>query len=85
MLSGSFRVAWAYLFGAVCPACDIGAALVLLVTDTEMMNLHLVEISRLVTRGSHAVVFLEGAGWHHTGGKLKAGQDQLAKTVGLLA
>lgn len=36
-----------------------------------MMNLHLAEISRHVRPGSHAVVLLDGAGWHQTGGKLK--------------
>jgi transposase len=36
-----------------------------------MMNLHLAEISRHVTPGSHAVVLLDGAGWHQSGGKLK--------------
>jgi transposase len=65
------RYDWAYLFGAVCPARDTGAALVLPVADSEMMNLHLAEISRHVTPGSHAVVLLDGAGWHQTGGKLK--------------
>jgi transposase len=65
------RYDWAYLFGAVCPARDTGAALVLPIADTEMMNLHLAEISRHVTAGSHAVVLLDGAGWHQTGGKLK--------------
>ncbi len=33
------------------------------------MNLHLAEISRNVTPGAHAVVLLDGAGWHQTGGK----------------
>ena len=65
------RYDWAYLFGAVCPARDAGAALVLPVADGETMNLHLAEISRNVTPGSHAVVLLDGAGWHQTGGKLK--------------
>ena len=64
------RYDWAYLFGAVCPARDTGAALVLPVADGETMNLHLAEISRNVTPGSHAVVLLDGAGWHQTGGKL---------------
>jgi DDE superfamily endonuclease len=64
------RYDWAYLFGAVCPARDAGAALVLPVADGETMNLHLAEISRNVTPGSHAVVLLDGAGWHQTGGKL---------------
>jgi transposase len=65
------RYDWAYLFGAVCPARDTGAALILPVADSEMMNLHLAEISRHVTPGSHAVVLLDGAGWHQSGGKLK--------------
>ena len=65
------RYDWAYLFGAVCPARDVGAALVLPVADGEAMNLHLAEIGRNVAPGSHAVVLLDGAGWHQAGGKLK--------------
>jgi hypothetical protein len=65
------RYDWAYLFGAVCPARDLGAALVLPRADGEAMNLHLAEISRHVTAGAHAVLTLDGAGWHQTGGKLK--------------
>jgi transposase len=48
----------------------VGAALVLPMADGEAMNLHLAEISRNVMPGSHAVVLLDGAGWHQTGGKL---------------
>ena len=65
------RYDWAYLFGAVCPARGVGAALVLPTVNTEAMNLHLTEISALVSPGAHAVVTLDGAGWHQTGGKLK--------------
>ena len=35
------------------------------------MNLHLTEISTQVTPGAHAVITLDGAGWHQTGGKLR--------------
>ncbi len=35
------------------------------------MNLHLEEIGSQVTPGSHAVLLLDGAGWHQTGGKLR--------------
>ena len=35
------------------------------------MNLHLNEISRHVTPGAHAVVLLDGAGWHQPGGVLR--------------
>lgn len=64
------RYDWAYLFGAVCPARDTGVTLVLPDANSETMNLHLAEISRNVTPGNHAVVLLDGAGWHQTGGKL---------------
>jgi hypothetical protein len=39
------------------------------------MNLHLAEISRHVTVGSHAVVVLDGAGWHQTAGKLEVPEN----------
>ena len=61
------RYEWAYIFGAVCPARATGAALVLPFADTEAMNLHLAEIARTVAPGAHAVLLLDGAGWH--GGK----------------
>jgi transposase len=65
------RYDWAYLFGAVCPARGAGAALVLPHANADAMNLHLAEISRHVTPGAHAVVTLDGAGWHQTGGRLR--------------
>jgi hypothetical protein len=54
----------AYLFGAICPARGVGAALVLPYADADMMQLHLDEISRNVAAGAHAVLILDGAGWH---------------------
>jgi hypothetical protein len=59
------------LFGAICPARGVGAALVLPCANTKMMNLHLIEISAKVTPGAHAVLTIDGAGWHRTGGKLR--------------
>ncbi len=56
----------AYLFGAICPARGIGAALALPFVDTEAMQLHLDEISRHVARDAHAVLLLDRAGWHTT-------------------
>jgi transposase len=58
------RYAWAYLFGAVCPERAIGAGLVLPHANAEAMSLHLAEISRHVAQGAHAVLVLDGAGWH---------------------
>jgi hypothetical protein len=57
----------AYLFGAICPARGVGAALALPYADADMMQLHLDEISRNVADGAHAVLLLDRAGWHTTG------------------
>jgi hypothetical protein len=54
----------AYLFGAICPARGVGAALALPYADTEAMQMHVDEISRGVARGAHAVLLLDRAGWH---------------------
>ncbi len=54
----------AYIFGAVCPARDTGVALVLPDVNTDAMNRHLKEISLNVQVGAHAVVIIDGAGWH---------------------
>jgi len=39
--------------------------------NTAAMNMHLAEISKCVTPGAHAVITLDGAGWHQAGDKLK--------------
>jgi transposase len=39
--------------------------------NTEAMNLHLTEISSQVAPGAHAVLILDGVGWHQGGGKLR--------------
>ena len=61
------RTAWAYLFGAICPAEGKGAGLVMPFCDTEAMQAHLDEISAMVARGAHAVLLLDQAGWHLAG------------------
>ncbi len=58
---------WACLFGAVCPTRATGAALVLPYANAAMMRLHLAEISKQVASSSHAVVVVDGAGWHQQG------------------
>jgi hypothetical protein len=58
------RYDWAYIFGAVCPERAVGAGLVMPRANCEAMNLHLQEIGRAVAPGAHAVLVLDGAGWH---------------------
>jgi hypothetical protein len=61
------RYASTYIFGAVCPYDGKGAALVLPFCNTAAMNLHLTEISEMVSHGKHAVLLLDQAGWHLSG------------------
>ena len=58
------RTKSAYIFGAICPARGVGAALVLPRCNTEAMQWHVDEISAQVAPGAHAVVTLDQAGWH---------------------
>ncbi len=60
------RTAWAYIFGAICPAKGKGAGLVLPWCNTHAMNLHLAEISAAFDNGAHAVLIVDQAGWHLT-------------------
>ena len=53
-----------YIFGAVCPARDTGAALMLPYANTTAMQLHIDEISAHVSGAAVAVVMMDRAGWH---------------------
>ena len=64
------RYEWAYTFGAVCPERAVAAALVLPFANRAAMNLHLREISQTVSEGAHALLVVDGAGWH-TSAELK--------------
>ena len=62
------RYTSAYLFGAVCPERGVGAGLVMPRANTDALNAHLAEIARAVAPGAHAVLVMDGAGWHTSGG-----------------
>ena len=59
-----------HLFGAICPARGVGAAIIMPAVSTEAstrsardkMNEHLKEISTQVAKNGHAVLALDGAG-----------------------
>jgi hypothetical protein len=61
----------AYLFGAICPARGVGAAIIMPAVSAEAMNEHLKEVSAQVAPGAHAVLICDGAGWHQPGKRLK--------------
>jgi putative transposase len=65
--TADLRTKSAYLFGAICPARGVGAAIVMPQADTEAMRHHLDEIARNVAPKAHAIVLLDQAGWHTTG------------------
>jgi hypothetical protein len=60
----------AYLFGAICPARAVGAAIVMPWVSSEAMTIHLKEISKQVGVTAHALLTCDGAGWHQPGVRL---------------
>jgi hypothetical protein len=54
----------AYIFGAVCPATGETEALIAPHVDKDLMTRHLEQISAKTEVGRHAVVIMDGAGWH---------------------
>lgn len=60
----------AYLFGAICPARGVGAAIIMPTVNTEAMSEHLREISTQVAACAHCILICDGAGWHQQGGDL---------------
>ena len=60
-----------HLFGAICPSRGVGAAIIMPAVNTDAMNEHLKELSTQVATGAHAVLVLDGAGWHQRGGRLR--------------
>jgi hypothetical protein len=61
----------AYLYGAICPARGVGAAVIMPAANTEGMNELLKEVSTQVSPGAQAAMLCDQAGWHQLGGKLK--------------
>ena len=55
---------YAYLFGAVCPATGATEAIVTPYVNKAAMTQHLRQISQATPAGRHAVVIIDGAGWH---------------------
>jgi transposase len=53
-----------YIFGAVCPARDLGAAIIVPKANADAMNTHLAEISHHIAENAHAILIMDQAGWH---------------------
>ena len=52
------------MFGAVCPATGDTEALISPYVSKDIMRQHLLQISHKTQQGRHAVVIMDGAGWH---------------------
>jgi transposase len=55
---------WVYLFASVNAATGESVALVAPSVNTEVMNLHLRQLSEQIGPERHGVLVLDGAGWH---------------------
>ena len=55
---------YAYLFGSICPSRGIGEAIVVPWVNQDAMHQHLQQISDATEPDRHAIVIMDGAGWH---------------------
>lgn len=56
---------WAYIFTAIRPATGEDFTLVLPTVSTRAMQLFLTQFAATLDSNAHAVLVLDGAGWHH--------------------
>lgn len=55
---------YVHLFGAVCPATGETEAIITPFVNKDIMHQHLELIAKRTKSGRHAVVVMDGAGWH---------------------
>ena len=55
---------YTYIYGAVCQSTGQAVGVVLPYANTTCMSLHIDEIAGSVPEGRHALVLMDGAGWH---------------------
>jgi transposase len=59
-----------YLFGSICPATGDAHGCLIPAANREAMEKYLADFSKHLRRGAHALLVLDGAGWH-TSGRLR--------------
>jgi hypothetical protein len=57
---------WLYLFGAVCPASGQSNCWIMPAANTQTLQAQLDELGRSLVSDVHALLVLDGAGWHHS-------------------
>ena len=65
-IPGDRRFGYCYLSSAACPARELAVGNISQRANTTEMNRYLEDISEQVAPGSHAVLVLDGAGWHNS-------------------
>ena len=55
---------YAYLFGSVCITNGASEARVVPYVNNDIMKVHLEQISKATPIDRHAVIIMDGAGWH---------------------
>jgi transposase len=55
---------WAYVFASVCPETGEKVELIAPTVNTHLMNAHLRHVSEHLGPARHAVLSMDGAGWH---------------------
>ena len=60
------RYGYGFLFSAICPQAGRAVGHVCGRANTDEMNRHLLDIGAMVDEGRHALVVLDGAGWHRS-------------------
>lgn len=57
---------WLYLFGAVCPASGQSNGWIMPQANAQTLQAQLDELGRSLASNVHALLVLDGAGWHHS-------------------
>ena len=60
------RYGYCYLFSAACPSTGQAVGHVCERANTDEMNRHLKDVGAAVPEGGHAIIVLDGAGWHRS-------------------
>ena len=65
-MPGDYRYGYCYLFSAICPETGGATGHVCGKANTDEMSRHLADIGAATAEGRHALVILDGAGWHRS-------------------
>ena len=65
---GQTAYEWTYLFAAVCPSTSDSSGWIMPTANTDMMNIHVADLSEQIHPQAHALLVIDQAGWHTSKG-----------------